>query len=610
MAFGKVTVRTESGEVEEYELTRPTTSVGRQPGNDIVLNSASVSRYHAQFDVSEGRVYLVDLGTVNGTFVNDRQVEPNSRVALANGDVITIGDIMLTFSSPEARSRTAISLTPTVTAVEKPGHPFRLLLDIPQQSVAPGARLQLVLVVENLTADEQLYTVEVGGLERDWVTLNRREMLLMPYEESEATISVRPPRSTHTLPGRYPLTVRVALRDDPASALEAVREIDVVGYTGLGIVVHAERANGLYRVALQNQGNIPLEVALQGFDRRRQLAYRFAAPRVRLAPGETQQVNLQVRPRSGGAASQRVRFAVVARSLDPAGYLAPVEAEYVPSTRTSWLPWVAGFSLPLLVGGLLTLILAIAALIYFDVFPVPRLIGGAVSQPTPTGESALLSPTPGPTPSLIPTPAAVIHDFAVSPAEVFYHTRGDVLFTWRVSGATDIRLSDESGADLPLSAADKSTGRHSLPVRALERGEHTFILTAVGVDGQPVSRTVTIAVKSVVCTVVDVMTTIYTSPNPSAPPADMPLFSPQVLINGRSEDALWVQVAYNDLETFSLQGWLPAYQVTCPLDSPAIEDYVVLAASTTPPPTLSPTPLPVTPQAPPTAAPTLTPTTP
>lgn len=607
MAFGKVTVRTESGEVEEHELTRPTTSVGRQPGNDIVLNSASVSRYHAQFDVSEGRVYLVDLGTVNGTFVNDRQVEPNSRVALADGDVITIGDIMLTFSSPEVRSRTAISLTPAVTAVEKPGHPFRLMLDIPQQSVAPGARLQLMLVVENLTADEQLYTVEVGGLDREWVTLSRREMLLMPYEQSEATISVRPPRSNHTLPGRYPLTVRVALRDDPTSVLEAVREIDVVGYTGLGIVVHAERTNGFYQVALQNQGNIPLEVALQGFDRRRQLAYRFEASRVRLAPGETQQVGLQVRPRSGGASSQRVRFAVVARSLDAAGYLAPVEAEYVPPARTSWFLWAAGLSLPLLVGGLLALIVAIAALIYFfDLLPLPRPIGGAASQPTPTGEAALLSPTPGPTPSLIPTPAATIRDFAASPAEVFYHTRGDVLFTWQVSGATDIRLSDESGADLPLSAADKSTGRHSLPVRALERGEHTFTLTVIGADGQPVSRSITVVVRSVVCTVTDEMTAVYALPDPSTLQADMRLSGPQVLINGRSEDALWVQVAYNDLRTFSLQGWLPAYWITCPPDAPAIADYVVLAASTTPPPM----PSTATPQALPTAAPTLTPSAP
>ncbi len=581
MAFGKVTVHTESGEVEEYELTRPTTSVGRQPGNDIVLNSASVSRYHAQFDVSEGRVYLVDLGTVNGTFINDQQVEPNSRVVLNDGDVITLGDVMLVFSSPEARPRTAVSLAPTTTAVEKPGHPFRLILDIPQQAVAPGARLQLVLVVENLTADEQLYTVEVGGPQREWVTVNRREMLLMPYEQSEATISVRPPRSAHTLPGRYPLTVRVALKDDAASALEAVREIDVVGYTGLGMVVRPERTNGFYQVAVQNQGNVPLEVALQGFDRQRQLSYHFEASQVRLAPGETQQVRLQVRPRSGSKGVRRVRFAVIARSLDSAGYLAPVEAEYVSPARTSWLAWAAGLAVPLAIVGLLALIAAVAALVYLDVLPLPRPIA---AQATPTTEAALLSPLPGPTPSLIPTPSAAIHDFAATPEEVLYNTRREVLFTWRVSGATDIHLTDEQGVALPLSAADKSTGRHRLPVPGLERGEHAFTLTVIGADGQPVSRSVVIKVISVLCTVDDFqMATVYSEPNPAAPPAP-PLLDSRVLINGRSEDALWVQVTYNDLETFSQVGWLPADRVKCSSGDPPITDYEVLAFSTTPPP--------------------------
>src|SRR5690242_14776417 len=104
MAFGKIAVIHPNGDSEEHELTKPTTSVGRQPGNDIVLPTSAVSRYHAQFDVSEGAVYLVDLGTVNGTFVNDRQVEANGRIQLGDGDVIVIGDMQMQFQAPEARS--------------------------------------------------------------------------------------------------------------------------------------------------------------------------------------------------------------------------------------------------------------------------------------------------------------------------------------------------------------------------------------------------------------------------------------------------------------------------------------------------------------------------
>ena len=145
MAFGKITVSNESGEFEEVELTRSTTSVGRQPGNNIVLNSPAVSRYHAQFDVFGGQVFLVDLGTVNGTFVNDAQVDPNSRSLLRDGDVVMLGDIRLTFNATKRRpgSSGLPSLNPKV--YEDPNVPIRVTFDDPDMPVAPGAYLQLAL---------------------------------------------------------------------------------------------------------------------------------------------------------------------------------------------------------------------------------------------------------------------------------------------------------------------------------------------------------------------------------------------------------------------------------------------------------------------------------
>jgi hypothetical protein len=589
MAFGKVTIRLESGEVTEYELTKPTTSIGRQPGNDIVLNTSAVSRYHAQLDVSEGRVFLVDLGTVNGTFVNDRQLEPEGRVPLSDGDTVAVGDVMLVFSSPEAPGRAAVSLTPTPDAIEAPDCPFRLILDTPQQSVAPGARLQLVLLVENVLTSEQTLTVEIGGLDEDWVTLNRREMLLAGFERTEATISVRPPRSSQTRPGRYALTVRVASAADPALALSGVREIDVVGYAGLGMDVRPGRQDGAYRIAVQNQGNMPAEVRLEGFDREHALAFQFSPARLALDPGETAQVSLQVRPRRRGRAGRPVRFAVLARSLDAASYLAPVEADYV--QPTSWLPWLAGAAIPIAFGSLLLIAALLIGLVYFGILRIPGLFPALSPQPGAASPAAVApSPTAGPPPTLIPTPVAVIASFEVSPQQAIYSTGGVLLFTWQAAGVHDVTLSDETGALLPLSAADKSTGRFSLPVSGLARGEHTFTLTVTGADGQPVSRSVSASIVSVVCTLPqDLNVVIYTRPDPASPPGPPPL-APQVLINGRTDDAQWVQVAYNDLENLTIQGWLPAVQVSCPIDSVPLEDYVVIAASSAPPPVPSPTP--------------------
>ena len=63
--------------------------VGRAPNNDLILDIANVSRFHAVFTASTSGVVLSDLGSKNGTFVNDRRL--TTPMALQTGDVIDIG---------------------------------------------------------------------------------------------------------------------------------------------------------------------------------------------------------------------------------------------------------------------------------------------------------------------------------------------------------------------------------------------------------------------------------------------------------------------------------------------------------------------------------------
>lgn len=49
--------------------------VGRDPGNDVILNSPTVSRFHAQFEKVGQRFRVRDLRSSNGIFVNDERIE-------------------------------------------------------------------------------------------------------------------------------------------------------------------------------------------------------------------------------------------------------------------------------------------------------------------------------------------------------------------------------------------------------------------------------------------------------------------------------------------------------------------------------------------------------
>lgn len=71
-------------------------TIGRAPGNDVVLDDPLVSREHARVErYEDGSFLLMDLGSSNGTSLNDRTLEAPAR--LQSGDVAGVGETSLTF---------------------------------------------------------------------------------------------------------------------------------------------------------------------------------------------------------------------------------------------------------------------------------------------------------------------------------------------------------------------------------------------------------------------------------------------------------------------------------------------------------------------------------
>lgn len=77
-----------------FLLDQPTTSAGRHPDSDIFLDDVTVSRRHAEFRSDGAEFQVVDVGSLNGTYVNR---EPVDSATLANGDEVQIGKFRLVF---------------------------------------------------------------------------------------------------------------------------------------------------------------------------------------------------------------------------------------------------------------------------------------------------------------------------------------------------------------------------------------------------------------------------------------------------------------------------------------------------------------------------------
>ena len=82
-----------------FLLDQETTTAGRHPESDIFLDDVTVSRRHAEFRLNDGTFEVVDVGSLNGTYVNR---EPRNSQVLAIGDEIQIGKFRLVFiAGPE-----------------------------------------------------------------------------------------------------------------------------------------------------------------------------------------------------------------------------------------------------------------------------------------------------------------------------------------------------------------------------------------------------------------------------------------------------------------------------------------------------------------------------
>ena len=79
----------QGGQSREVPLTKDTISIGRTPENDIELKDSLISRKHTSIVRKGDRYVVYDLGSSNGTFVNNERIEMKP---LDAGDVIRVGD--------------------------------------------------------------------------------------------------------------------------------------------------------------------------------------------------------------------------------------------------------------------------------------------------------------------------------------------------------------------------------------------------------------------------------------------------------------------------------------------------------------------------------------
>lgn len=107
--------------IKEVQLTKDRTTLGRRPYNDIVIDNLAVSGEHAVMQMSGAEVFLEDLNSTNGTYVNGKAIKKQQ---LQGGDTVEIGKYKIKFvhdgAADQQEKTTVINSGSVVGGAESP----------------------------------------------------------------------------------------------------------------------------------------------------------------------------------------------------------------------------------------------------------------------------------------------------------------------------------------------------------------------------------------------------------------------------------------------------------------------------------------------------------
>jgi pSer/pThr/pTyr-binding forkhead associated (FHA) protein len=136
--------------IKEVQLTKDRTTLGRRPYNDIVIDNLAVSGEHAVMQMSGAEVFLEDLNSTNGTYVNGKAIKKQQ---MQNGDTVEIGKYKIKFvhdGASESSERTTVINSGAVEGAAPAAGPVENAAIKVMSGAAAGREVPLVKVVTTI----------------------------------------------------------------------------------------------------------------------------------------------------------------------------------------------------------------------------------------------------------------------------------------------------------------------------------------------------------------------------------------------------------------------------------------------------------------------------
>jgi hypothetical protein len=123
--MGKLVVSLDGVVIKEVQITKDKTTLGRRPYNDIVIDNLAVSGEHAVLQMVGSDVFIEDLNSTNGTYINGKAIK---KQLLTHNDTVEIGKYKIKYLVDESGEYEKTMIMRPGAATPPPlgaGHPMQ-----------------------------------------------------------------------------------------------------------------------------------------------------------------------------------------------------------------------------------------------------------------------------------------------------------------------------------------------------------------------------------------------------------------------------------------------------------------------------------------------------
>ena len=314
-------IETPGHPVSVVPLSRPVITIGRNAENDIVLPTEGVSRLHARLQATLLGWEIIDLGGVNGTWLNDHRLRIESATPVLPGSRIRIGPYELTLVGPEIATSELDELTPaSVGPTSPPPEPISAsspVAEAPTENsplpeellamfllddhipVEPGQRAEVRVEVVNRSDQDDRVSVRLQGLPATWVTAP--DFVDLPAGDTvQLSAIIRPARHRSTPTGRQRFRLQLVAQHQSEVKAGATATLEIGSFVAFEARLDSNQIvmPATVMVTIQNTGNIAAEFSLVARERLNAIRFQGERGRIRLEPGQISQVELNLEARN------------------------------------------------------------------------------------------------------------------------------------------------------------------------------------------------------------------------------------------------------------------------------------------------------------------------